>query len=472
MQNNGKCRLYILKARQGGVTTYEQARNLHTIWANPGAAVMTLAHTREDTDKIFRITQRAVNNFPQALLPTLGGRQTREIGFPGMDSTFWTATAGAKRVGRSVTLSRLHGSEFAFWDEPTDTLNQLSPALEKPNTSIVLETTASAHGSTAHEFWEKAESGESGYEALFLPWWICDHELYRSPLEHEDEISTLSEEEQILVDNHGLDLEQIKWRREKIAEKGRAEFLQEYAEDPESCWLTAGDLFFDGNVLKYLQESAPEPKRREPVHLKGWNGMILVYGEQVGFDWEKERVVIGVDVAEGGGGDRSAWVARSFPSWELLETFADSSITPKQLAEILNARGRKHDNALLVIEKNGHGITVLRELRDEHRYPLAKLYHRTQVDRAANKQTLAMGWTTTAQSKPLMLDAGRELITSAKNGEVAPPGIDAIRDAFNTVRDKNGKVDLNGRDMLVAEMLAWLGRDYAVGGYKSFTAPV
>lgn len=38
------------------------------------------------------------------------------------------------------------------------------------------------------------------------------------------------------------------------------------------------------------------------------------------------------------------------------------------------------------------------------------------------------------------------------------PSRHALRDAFGVRRGTDGKIDLNGKDMLVSEMLAWIGR--------------
>jgi len=470
LQGGGNALLYVLKARQGGISTWMQADNLHTAWAEPGSAVMTLAHSRDDTDKIFRITRRAVDNFPAGLLPTVGVAQSREISFPNLDSAFWTGTAGAKRTGRGVTLVQLHGSEFAFWDDPLVTLNALTPALRPHGSTVVLETTASAHGSDAHGFWVDAEAGKNGYTAIFLPWWICDYDAYRIPLEADDELGALADDELDLMALHDVDLEQIKWRRRAMRQMGRSRFMQEYAEDPQTCWLVAGDLFYDSETLKYLLDRAPKPAHRRPITADGWTGHFDIYAHLSGEPFEREKVIVGVDVAEGGAKDRSSYVARTFPSGQLLEVLADSTIPPKALAGVLNERGRVLGDAFLVVEKNAHGITVLRELRDTHRYPIGKLFHRTVYDQAAKKPTQKIGWATTKESKPLMLDAGRDCLNAARDGSYGPPSADAVRDAFNVVRDNNGEVSLNGRDVLVAETLCWLGRSYVGGSYKSFQA--
>jgi hypothetical protein len=445
LRTTGRARLFVLKARQGGVSTDQQGRNLHQIWSEPNFDALTLAHTTGDTDKLFGITQRAIEHFPRPLLPALGERSTKEVSFPELDTHFFTGTAGAKRTGRGLTLKRFHGSEFAFWDDPEGTLGTITPGLVPEGSIAVLETTASGFDSPAHNFWREAES--RGFRPIFFPWWECDRENYRRLLEAPDELGELSGEEQEMQRSHGLDLEQIKWRRQQISELTRGTFLTEYAEDAESCWAAAGGMFYDAEMLKALVLRAPVPTSTE------MNGALELYGER-----GDDRVIIGSDTAEGVGGDRSTWTARAFKDWRLLAAYQSSQVEPKALASILNTWGRRFDCALLVIEKNAHGITVLRHLRDDHQYPIDRIYHRSTLDQHQMQMMPRIGWATTGESKPLLLDAGRELLAAASQGFADVPSQHALRDAFGVRRGTDGKIDLNGKDMLVSEMLAWIGR--------------
>jgi hypothetical protein len=456
LRATGNARLYVLKGRQSGVTTDQQGRSLHLIWSSPGAVAITLADKREKTDKIFEITRRFVDNFPPALLPRVGGRETREISFPWLDSHFYTETAGAARSIAGLTVNRLHCSEAAFYESLKTVIKVATPSMIPRGSVIVLETTASFYGSEAHEFWQETEKGQTGYRALFFPWWECDPQNYRDALEAPDEMGALEDDEHLLVDAHGLTPEQIKWRRRLMREMGRAEFLQEYAEDPESCWLTAGGMFYDGELLKRLRARAVE---EQPIAYE-CEGALAIYSELR----EGERAIIGADTAEGGGGDRSTWTARAFPSWRKLSTYQSSRIEPKGFAALLDTWGRHYRLALLVVEKNAHGITVLRHVRDDHQYPVHAIYHRQTLDKdlAHEGEQGRIGWVTTEESKPLLLDAGRELLNAAAAGHAETPSLDAIRDAFAVHRGENGKVDLNSRDVLVSEMLAWIGRGVPV----------
>jgi hypothetical protein len=454
LRERGQCRLYVLKGRQGGISTDQQARNLHQICTEPGFDAMTLAHIREDTDKLFAITQRAVENYPDPLRPPFGTSMAREVGVPEMDAVFWTGTAGAKRTGRGLTLKRVHGSEFAFWDQPRQTLATITPALVPSASVVTLETTASGYDSEGHNFWREAEQGANGYRAVFFPWWECDVEHYRHPLLDADELGELEPDEAELVRLHGLDHEQIKWRRLKIREMGRGAFLQEYAEDSETCWAAAGGMFYDAELLKHLMARVKEPVSTE------WGGALEVYGDLLA----GERAVGGCDTAEGftvgepSKKDRSAFTIRAFPSRRLLVKFEDRSVQPEHLAGFLNTWGRKYGGVYWVIEKNAHGITTLRHLRDQYRYPLGGIYHRRQQDAASKEPSGELiGWHTNEGTKALLLDYGRTLLTAARDGEADVPSLSALRDAFAVRRDDKGKVNLNGRDVLLSEMLCEVG---------------
>lgn len=450
LATKAEARIYVLKGRQGGVTTYEQAKSLHMIWGRRGSTGLTLAHDRDATDKIFGITQRAIEEFETALLPRLGEKATREISFPHRDSRFYTGTAGARRTGRGLTIRRLHGSEFAFWDKPVSTLNTVGGGLVPRGSVVVLETTGGGFDSPPHQFWKQAVAEKNGYKALFYPWWECDAENYRRKLEAPDELGKLDDEEQLLVDHKGLSLEQIKWRRLKIAEmQDKSEFLQEYAEDPETCWMAVGGMVFNAEILKELLLRAPKPIAVDD------QGELEIFGEL----GPGESAILGADTAEGVGQDASTAVVRERRTRRLLAKYKSKRIQPKQFAGVIDSLGRQFGNAFLVIEKNMHGITVLRALRDDHHYPITQIYHRTMLDQQLQNEMLEkIGWTTTGESKPLMIDAARELFKAAKAGFAGVPSADAIRDAFGVRRDEKGKADLNGKDVLVAEMLCWIGQ--------------
>lgn len=450
-QRLGFVRQFILKARQGGVTTYEQGANLHHIWSTPNSDALTVADKQARTDDIFEITQRALQKFTPGMLPAMGGKRAKEVSFPGLDSTFRTDTAGGN-PGMGLTIGRAHLSEFAHFEEPVNVLSIVDGAVVRGG-DIILETTGSVYESEPHVFWQEAMAGGNDYNPLFFPWWECDPETYRLPLMDPDELGQLDEEEQLLIDSYGLDLEQIKWRRHKIGNAGgRSLFMREYAEDSETCWMAAGDLWYDADTLRTMLHRMKQlsPPREE-------RGLFIYRDIPPAGD---KYMIIGGDTSEGTGRDRFTWSARMWPSWTLMSHFEDKRCTPEDYADRLYTYAKQHRFPILVIEKNFHGITVLRRLRDVHNYPPRRLYHRTSTGKDHNKPTKEIGWLTTEGTKAMLLDFGGELLTMIKTTPHLRLPLSAISDALSLRRDENGRVKLTGRDVFVAETLCWAGREY------------
>lgn len=451
IRRQGSARQYVLKARQGGFTTYAQMRSLHLIWSRTGIDALTVADKQDRTDKVFAITDRAITHFPPALLPELGKARAKEISFPNLDSHFYTDTAGSGDPARGMTLGRLHCSEFAHFAAPRSVLAAAVPAVVTEGGVVMLETTASMYDDEAHVFWREAQEGATDYEPIFYPWWECDPVTYRLPLMEPDELGKYTEEETFLVKKFALVPEQIKWRRKQIRDFTYAFFMREYAENPDTCWMASGAGFYEVELLKWLMDHAPDL----PTSL----GTLGEHNYRTDLP-PNNRMIIGGDVAEGGAGDRSTWEAQAFPSGVLMSTFSSARITPERFADKLNAYARRFGFPILVIEKNSHGITVLRRLIDVHRYPRARLFHRLSYSRDAARPTKEIGWLTSGETKPLLLDAMRERFVSAKEGVAPLPSKAVLRDALSIHYDKNGDLELTGRDAFVASALAVLGRQY------------
>jgi hypothetical protein len=227
-------------------------------------------------------------------------------------------------------------------------------------------------------------------------------------------------------------------------------------------------MFYDADLLKHLMARALTPISTE------WGGALEVFATEVPHG---ERAVGGCDTAEGftigepSKKDRSAFTIRSFPSRKLLVKFEDRAVQPEHLAGFLNTWGRKYGGVYWVIEKNAHGITTLRTLRDKHKYQA--IYHRKQLDANSKEPSSELiGWHTNEQTKAHLLDIGRTLLTAARDGMADVPSLSALRDAFAVRRDEKGKIALNGRDVLLSEMLCEVGHQSVPPAREWWLGPV
>lgn len=245
----GKVRALLLKARQQGFSTYIGGRFYWRSSLNRGVRVFILTHEQDATDNLFEMVGRYHEHAP--LKPSTGAASAKELLFDRLDSGYSVGTAGAKAVGRSKTIQLFHGSEVAFWpNAPTHFAGVVQAIPDLPDTEIVLESTANGVGGEFHERWQQAEAGIGDYEAIFVPWFWSDE--YRRPL---PEGFSLDDEETEYLELHrseGLtDLEQMAWRRAKLAElKDPLLFKQEYpATAAEAFQSTGHDSFIQPELV-------------------------------------------------------------------------------------------------------------------------------------------------------------------------------------------------------------------------------
>lgn len=252
-QDTGKVRVMILKARQQGFSTYVGGRFYHRASLNHGTSVFILTHEQAATDNLFAMVARYHEHNP--LKPHTGAANAKELLFDRLDSGYSVATAGQKAVGRSKTVQLFHGSEVAFWPNASEHFAGVMQAIpDLPGTEVILESTANGITGEFYERWQQAEAGIGDYIPIFSPWFW--EPAYRRNIPEGFTLSTdkmagevISEAE--YAELHGLDLEQMAWRRAKIAElKDIMLFKQEYpATADEAFQATGHDSFIKSEIV-------------------------------------------------------------------------------------------------------------------------------------------------------------------------------------------------------------------------------
>ena len=285
LEETGRIRALVLKGRQQGVSTYTEGRFYWRTTHKKGIKAFILTHEQPATDNLFKMAQRYHEHCPAMLRPETGSASAKELSFNRLESFYSVGTAGTKGVGRSSTIQLFHGSEVAFWpNAETHAVGVMQAIPDAPGTEVILESTANGIGNYFHQQWKSAESGESKYIAIFIPWYWQDE--YRAEVP-EDFIRT--DDEQELVDLHGLDDEQLSWRRSKITElttgaiDGLVQFRQEYP-------MTAAEAFQMSGVETLIRPESVMRARKNDV------------------DCGTGPVTVGIDPSYGG--DRFAIVVR------------------------------------------------------------------------------------------------------------------------------------------------------------------
>jgi hypothetical protein len=243
----GKVRALVLKGRQQGISTYVGGRYYHKATHTRGRRVFILTHEQDATNNLFGMVERYHEHCPALVKPATGAANAKELSFAKLESGYAVGTAGAKAVGRSQTVQLFHGSEVAFWpNAPTHFAGVVQAIPDLPETEIILESTANGVGGEFHERWQQAEAGIGDYIAIFIPW-FWQPEYARSVPDG----FSLDQEESEYMEAYGLAMEQMVWRRAKIAElKDPTLFKQEYpATAAEAFQMTGHDSFIKPEAI-------------------------------------------------------------------------------------------------------------------------------------------------------------------------------------------------------------------------------
>lgn len=433
LKAEGKVRVIILKARQQGLSTYTGGYLYHSVSQQPARKAMVITHHADSTRALFDMTKRYHEHCPEILKPHTKYSSRRELSFDVLDSSYVVATAGGDSVGRGETLTHVHASELAFWPKSTaaDIWNGLLQAVpNSKGTAVFVESTANGVTGIFYDLWRGATAGENGFVPVFIPWFTDPD--YREPVPANFE-RTPDEEE--LAERYNLDDEQLMFRRRKVAQNGLDLFKQEYPAEPDEAFLTTGRPVFNPEQLQVCLDEARDVKERLALEGDEWmnnrRGELTTY-----FNHDPgERYVIGADVAMGvSNGDFS--VAQVLDSKGRQVATWRGQVHPDFFAEILYALGMFYNEAQIIVENNSHGILTCTRLGKDMAYP--NFYTEVQVDKITDRETVKLGFTTTAKTKPLVID---QLRASMREGELQLNDKTTIREMLTYIVTESGAME-------------------------------
>lgn len=261
-----------LKARQLGMSTfiqlwqYEQCDRL----SNRGS--LTISYDDESSKSLFSKSLIVHNNLWFRRDTSEKGKG--KITFADNGSFFHVRTAGNLAAGRGETYQHLHASESPMWVDAGETQNSASQAIPSaPGTSIFYESTAKGAVGQFYDDWNDAEAGRSDFIPFFAPWfWDPDYSLaFASDSARLDFERELNLTERRLVEDHGVTLEQLHWRRFTIrnsCQNSEAKFRQEYPSTASEAFLTTGSPVFNAEAVARLEKLARPALWRGTVALE------------------------------------------------------------------------------------------------------------------------------------------------------------------------------------------------------------
>lgn len=418
-------RLYILKSRQVGLSTYCAAKVFTKTYKNNNVDSLIIAHNKVRAAKILTMCRLFYENLPDELRIPLEKSSTHQMRFAGINSGIDVITGGSADASRGSTPLIVQATEISFYQDLFGQMGSLEQAVPYiPGSAIFLETTANGAGTDAHQLWQAAGEGENAYLQCFLAW-------------HEDSIEQLppfssqlvqaSYLEQIFaeypelkgrMEHYNLSARQIGYYYETLKYKCYGDELfmcQEYPCDAEEAWISGGTPLFNAQILgQYRMKTRPGElyvprKNFEQIHDLQVDNHLDRSSDKYIEIWEppvaKCSYLIGADCSAGftNSDFGSAFVINRKTMNMVAEVHG--RFEPDEFAKILGSMARCYNQAIVAPETDGVGLAVMACLQQFY----YNIYHWRMIDAYGLKITNRLGWSTNSQSRPIMISEGKRL---------------------------------------------------------------
>jgi hypothetical protein len=439
-----------VKPGQVGASSVIIADFLLDTITKPGTVSVIVSHEEFITQRLLNKAQSFYDHLRERIptIPRMHHKSSNMKTFPDIHSSFYIGSARAFVFGRGETIHNLLCDEYAFW-EPTAIARIMVPIIKRVPASgrILVISTPNGEENSFCEMYKTAKDGAVMHKAIFkphfYPWFI--HEEYTIPWDspyalEADRIPVLdlTDEEQMLVNIHGLTHDQIRWRRRSIAEleslmrsgETRILFSQEFPEDDESCFLAAGDMAYDTDLLNEMAKKC----YKAPL---SYEGASIWYPPE---DGRKYVVSIDPGVAKASETVITVWLFLEYDGKEFAKHCASLSglIMPGPAATLAKKIARHYNNALVTWDAASQGLAVGEAMQDYN-----NVYFREDV--VSNKRSRVQGWLTTPKTKlymhsqmckmlPNLITHDINLISQLKNmrfdgGKLTHVGLDDYHDS-------------------------------------------
>jgi hypothetical protein len=333
------------KFRQGGLTT------VTVIWAiwrclfKLDETIMVLSKSDREAIAAGEVAKRALIELPSWMKPEMEKNNDHQKIFSDTGCKLFFYTPEAAR-GRSITYLIL--DEAAYVPQMEKHWKAMFPTISTGGHCICIST-VNGVGNWYYDTFMGAKKGENDFFVIELDYW--EHPDY------DDE-------------------EWVKQTRAQLGEKG---WLQEVMRD----FLGAGDSYIPPDIINDLdiitREIEPtkmlfpqwnnrgEIKEQRITDVENWiRGALYIWREPI----EGRDYIIGVDAAEGMGeeGDNSCFEVIDAVTCEQVAEFYSNICPPHHFAQILAMVGQTYNNAIIVVESQSAGLTVLEKLQHDFYY--------------------------------------------------------------------------------------------------------
>jgi len=357
----------ILKARQLGISTITAGYIVWLMLFHRDKAILVMATKFATAGNLVKKVKGIMRNLPDWLkIATIDVDNRTSFELSNGSSIKAASTSGD--AGRSEALSLLVLDEAAHIEGLEELWTGLYPTLSTGGRCIALST-PNGVGNWFHKTCTDSESGANNFNLTTLAWDV-----------HPDR-----DEE---------------WYKKETKNMSKRQIAQELM-----CnFNTSGETIIDPDDMEWLLSNVKEPKYRTGFDRNFWI-------------WEEYdpscNYLMSVDVSRGDGADFSTFHLIKLETLEIVGEYQGKA-TPDMFANMLNQVGREFGSAMMVVENNNIGYTVLDKLT-EYAYPnlyySIKSTHEYVEQHIGEHHTSAVpGFSTTMKTRPLIVAKLEEFI--------------------------------------------------------------
>lgn len=160
--------IVFLKARQLGISWLVCGFVLHACTLTPGQPWLLFSQGQLEANELTRrISLMYHAHADRDALPQLTRDNTQDLQWANGSRVL--SLPATRRAGRSFTAAGVVLDEWAFMLWGREVLAAVKPTIDAGGKLFIISS-ADGQGSAYHQFWQSAESGQSGYTPIFLPW--------------------------------------------------------------------------------------------------------------------------------------------------------------------------------------------------------------------------------------------------------------------------------------------------------------
>jgi hypothetical protein len=507
LATKGAVRLIILKARQGGASTYIQGLGYTITTTHPNHKMWVVAHDRPSSEGLAEKSDMFLDMQPENLTPMVRHRDRKRIRFenkdergrktnPGLRSSIYVDQAKNVRAGRSTTIQFLHMSEVAFWIEGGEKtrLSLMQAVPNKPGTIAIAETTANGVEDPGgfYEFWSaNYNKPNAKWRCLFIGWPVLsEYQMEVADWDKNDDgdlILRVDPDGEMREDYYrqefSLTDEQLYWRRWCIETNCGGDidqFMQEYPCTPEEAFITSGRPWYSRDGMEAIRQMLRAPISTGVFEMRapeGWTDTPSHHWRRDHFHRDEFRrktakpslakessgewwlwshptpgreYLISVDSAEGGAdGDRAAIRVRERDTLEDVAEF-NGYLDTDLLAHQAALAAAYYNGAWVIPEVNNTGygfMTTFTKL-------WSRIYWREDPDAAFRTMTWRYGFLTRSETRNRIVCRHRDFV---REKTLPTYSSRLFSEMLTFVKDKSGTPRASGKknhdDLVLADCM-------------------